>query len=90
MPSFMPFFIMPSSRPLLSALQLTFHRDLITPLNLHEAPYHYAALSGDINLAALLHAHEIPGATRKIKVVSFSAHGTAGATPWSKAIDLVG
>jgi len=70
-----------------AGVRMCFHPELLAPLSLRDQPYHYCAVAGRPELAALLYARSIPLA-RDMTVATFSAGGVGGDTVWRKGLTL--
>lgn len=67
--------------------RLSFHQDLMSALTFNSWPYHYAAASGNVELACYLYLNGIK-IDKNATVASFSAGGINGTTPWRKPITV--
>ena len=57
------------------------------PITLEKLPYHFCAVTGNVNLAAFLYLRQIP-CTKGITIANFAADGKEGTTPWKKPVIL--
>ena len=57
------------------------------PITLEKLPYHFCAVTGNVNLAAFLYLRRVP-CTKGITIANFAADGKEGTTPWKKPVIL--
>ena len=57
------------------------------PITLEKLPFHFCAVTGNVNLAAFLYLRQVPF-SRNITIANFAADGKEGSTPWKKPITL--
>lgn len=61
--------------------------ELTEAITLERFPYHFCAVTGNVNLAVFLYSRQLQY-SRGITVANVSADGKAGITPWQKSITL--
>lgn len=70
-----------------SGIRLSFNPEIADAITLEKWPYHYCAVTGNVNLAAFLYVQKVPF-NHGIMIANFAADGKDGNTPWKKPITL--
>lgn len=65
--------------------RLTFSQELQDKIAFDKTPYHYCAVSGNVDLAALLYSIGTPF-DEDIHIAKFAADGSQSTTPWKKIL----
>ncbi|KAK9820664.1 hypothetical protein WJX74_001755 [Apatococcus lobatus] len=68
--------------------RLSFHRQLIAPIDVTEFPFHYAAVTGNHKLALFLYAKGLSHEGKLFSLACFSAEGLTGDTPWRHPLQV--
>ena len=67
--------------------RLSFNPEITEAITLEKLPYHYCAVTGNVNLAAFLYTQKVPF-SKGITIANFAADGKEGTTPWKKPVTL--
>jgi len=67
--------------------RLSFNPEITEAITLDKLPYHYCAVTGNVNLAAFLYVQKVPF-SKGITIANFAADGKEGTTPWKKPVTL--
>lgn len=70
-----------------SLCRLSFNPEIADSITLEKLPYHYCAVTGNVNLAAFLYVQKVPF-SKGITIANFAADGKDGSTPWKKPVML--
>lgn len=70
-----------------SGIRLTFNPEITEAITLEKFPYHYCAVTGNVNLAAFLYSQKLPY-SKGITIANFAADGKEGSTPWKKPVTM--
>lgn len=70
-----------------SGIRLSFNPEIADSITLEKLPYHYCAVTGNVNLAAFLYVQKVPF-SKGITIANFAADGKDGSTPWKKPVML--
>ena len=69
------------------AYRLSLSSELTESITLERFPYHFCAVTGNVNLAVFLYSRQLQY-SRGITVANVSADGKEGTTPWQKSVTL--
>ena len=67
--------------------RLSFNPEITEAITLEKLPYHYCAVTGNVNLAAFLYSQKV-SFSKGITIANFAADGKEGTTPWKKPVTL--
>ncbi|KAL3141774.1 hypothetical protein ABBQ32_004450 [Trebouxia sp. C0010 RCD-2024] len=70
-----------------SGIRLSLNSELTESITLEKFPYHYCAVTGNVNLAAFMYLRQLQY-SKGITVANFAADGKQGTTSWSKRVTL--
>ncbi|DBA76185.1 hypothetical protein WJX77_011832 [Trebouxia sp. C0004] len=70
-----------------NGIRLSFNPEITEAITLENLPYHYCAVTGNVNLAAFLYTQKVPF-SKGITIANFAADGKEGTTPWKKPVTL--
>lgn len=70
-----------------TVFRLSLNSELTESITLEKFPYHYCAVTGNVNLAAFMYLRQLQY-SKGITVANFAADGKQGTTSWSKRVTL--